>query len=286
MKDDINLAKELLEIQNLAISIAEETFNELAVGITEIEAATLLKDKATDKGITKYFHYPFAWFGERTMFKDFSQPLPLLTKSTWKKIQLPKSLKELPHFGKEFMPTNKRLEKDMPVILDLAPMKNGVFADIGFSQYFGHSAEYENMISFLIKLKKQIPEIIKNERCLSKIYSHIDTIIHDNGFINCHSLYPLGVLGHKVGNYPKLKIPLPKLNLMGFPLESFVFLFGQDLGAPFYYSKKTPYLAGHIKQDISNGFWAIEPHIGYNDMGAKFEEILVIDGDSVSWLNQ
>ncbi|MBT7610919.1 MAG: M24 family metallopeptidase [Bacteriovoracaceae bacterium] len=280
------LSNDLLDIQQIAIKVADEVFNQLEVGMTEIDAVNLLKESGKNRGISHYFHYPFAWFGDRTMFKNFSQPLPILSKSTWKKIQLPKSLKELPHFGQEFMPSNIKLENNMPVILDLAPVKNDVFADIGHSKFFGDSDEHKNMMAFLDKLKMQIPDIIRTEKKINRIYSHIDRLIADNDYINCHGLYPLGVLGHKVGKYPKLKLPIRKFSLMGFAPEAFIFLLAQNLTAPFYYSKKTPFLTADINQEISDGYWAIEPHIGFDNMGAKFEEILIINGNTIEWLSQ
>ena len=288
MAIDPTIQASLLEIQTTAINIAETVFQELTVGMSEIEVAQLLTDKASQYGVDKYFHHPFVWFGDRTMFKGFSQPLPILSRSTWKKLEWPSFQNRLPHFGKEFMPSKRKLTNETAVILDLAPMKDHVFADIGYSNYFGNNTEYDLMTDFLKTLKKTIPEIIRQEKSINKIYLSIDSMIKDNGFINCHQKYPLGVLGHKVGHYPKVKFPTTNINLMGFSPEAFIFLLGQNFTAPFYYSKQTPYLAGHIDQKISDGFWAIEPHIGFNNMGAKFEEILVIDRtkeEKIYWLS-
>jgi hypothetical protein len=83
---DLSISSELLEIQRIALKIAEESFNELKTGMTEIDATEIMYSKGRDNNISKYFHFPFAWFGDRTMFKDFSQPLPILSKSTWQSI--------------------------------------------------------------------------------------------------------------------------------------------------------------------------------------------------------
>jgi hypothetical protein len=288
MTIDHSIKSLLLEIQETAIIIAEAVFQEIEIGMTEKDAAHLLTLKAKEYGVEKYFHHPFAWFGDRTMFKDFTQPLPILSKSTWKTLKWPNGHNKLPHFGKEFMPSERKLTHNTAVILDLAPMKNHVFADIGYSNYFGKNADHDLMMVFLKKLKDSIPEIISQEKSIDKIYHSIDDMIKDNGFINCHQKYPLGVLGHKVGHYPKIPFPTSKINLMGFSPEAFIFLLEKNISAPFYYTKHTPYLAGHINQNISDGYWAIEPHIGINNMGAKFEEILVIDSENekdVYWLS-
>ena len=35
-----------------------------------------------------------------------------------------------------------------------------------------------------------------------------------------------------------------------------------------------------------SGVWAIEPHIGFNDYGTKFEKILVVQDDEIYWLHE
>ena len=74
MPIDLSISSDLLEIQRIALSIAEQSFTELKVGMTELDATEIMYSKAKEKNITKYFHFPFAWFGDRTMFKNFSQP--------------------------------------------------------------------------------------------------------------------------------------------------------------------------------------------------------------------
>lgn len=277
----------LLRIQELSLNSAKDSFSLLKEGMTEKEACQIMHDCLTKQGVRDYFHYPFAWFGERTMFKDFSQPLPLLSKKTWNKLQLKLPKGDLPHLGKEFLPTDKRLEKNMAVILDVAPIINQQFADIGYSRFFGNSEEYNKMIHFLKDLRSKIPDVVTNLRNIKDIYHHIDQLIAEEGLINCHQLYPLGVLGHKVGNIKSNKLlnPLKKMNIMGFSPQAFTFLFSHNLTAPFYYNKETPYLASHINQEISEGYWAIEPHIGSGHEGAKFEEILIFQNNKATWLN-
>ena len=33
------------------------------------------------------------------------------------------------------------------------------------------------------------------------------------------------------------------------------------------------------------GLWAVEPHIGFRDVGVKFEELLVVTEDDAFWLD-
>ena len=37
---------------------------------------------------------------------------------------------------------------------------------------------------------------------------------------------------------------------------------------------------------LAPGFWAVEPHLADGDLGAKFEEILVVTAHEVFWLDE
>jgi hypothetical protein len=272
----------LLKIQNIAINCAKDTYKKLEVGTTEKEACEMMNEYLKKYGITEYFHHPFAWFGDRTKFHEFSRPLPLLNKKF--DLKLPSLKNPLPHFGLEFMPTDRALVKNEAVILDVAPIQGDHFADIGYSEYFGENEKFNKAKVFLETLKKEIPNIIRADRNIKRICRRVNDIIALAGYGNCHQLYPLSVLGHKVGNIPKIK--LPNFKVLGFSPKAFTFLFSHNLTAPFYFNKETPYLTDSIDKDISNGFWAIEPHIGAQDFGLKFEEILRIDNDSIYWISQ
>lgn len=279
-------ARNLKSVQELALDCAKHVFSQLQEGMTEKEAAKLMDQYLKERGVKKYFHRPFAWFGDRTLFNDFSRPLPLLQKKTWKDLKLPSLKSPLPHFGMEFLPTKRKLKKNMAVILDVAPVQNDFFADIGYAAYYGENESHHEMIQFLEVLKERIPHIVKEQRVISKIYSEVDKMLNIEGYSNCHQLYPLGVLGHKVGLYPTIKgLKLPRINFMGFEPEAFAFLLRQNPTAPVKFNQNTPYIAEDIEEKISDGFWAIEPHIGKGEIGVKFEEILVVDGEKIDWLS-
>src|SRR5262249_60021049 len=84
--------------QRLAYDAALEVAAELAPGTTEKEAAARLGAVLKSRGVRRYFHVPFAWFGERTRLGGFGR------------LRL------------DFFPTGKRLEAGMVAILDVAPI--------------------------------------------------------------------------------------------------------------------------------------------------------------------
>src|SRR5215467_1507430 len=95
--------------QRLAYDAALEVAADLAPGVTEKEAAARLGAAIEARGVHRYFHHPFAWFGERTRFEGFRR------------------------ISGDFFPSGKRLEAGMIGILDVAPIVDGFTADIGYT---------------------------------------------------------------------------------------------------------------------------------------------------------
>lgn len=62
---------EFRTVQQLAYRCAQAIAAELKPGISEKEAAALMKTWLQDHGVRDWFHQPFAWFGPRTAFKGF-----------------------------------------------------------------------------------------------------------------------------------------------------------------------------------------------------------------------
>src|SRR5262245_13557878 len=98
--------------QRLAYECVEAVGSELEVGVTEREACRRMRDYLRKRGVTEWLHRPFAWFGDRTAFRGFRSPLA-------------------------FYPTNRRLERGMPYILDCAPVVDGCPGDVGFASSLG-----------------------------------------------------------------------------------------------------------------------------------------------------
>ncbi len=88
------------QVQRLAYTCCETIHGELRAGISEREAAALMKTWLQDHGVDDWFHQPFAWFGSRTSFKGFD------------------GLRHLGGFNLAFYPGKQRLEEGMPFILD------------------------------------------------------------------------------------------------------------------------------------------------------------------------
>ena len=273
-------------VQRVAYEAAEYTRQHLEEGMTEKQACEIMRDYLSKRDINQFFHLPFAWFGNRSGFEGFSVPLNTKTHQ-FKKIQMPSIRKPLPHFGLEFMPSNTRLEKGMGVILDVAPTIDGYTADIGYAFSFGENSKVDNARQDLLKFRDLILKGAKAQKLMSEIYLDCDRLMDELGYKNCHSMYPLGVLGHQVGKLPFLN--LPKISLMGFHPQAYAFL----LHKRFQKIVGTNANAGvwthesHVK--LTPGLWAVEPHLGVKSgpdiFGVKFEELLVVTEDDAYWLD-
>lgn len=238
-----------LASQQLALTTAVEIAGLIQEGWTEIETAKLFETALRDQGVQSFFHKPFVWFGEHTRFDGYKK-------------------------YKDFQPSPRRVKTGDAIILDAAPIYRGYISDIGYSCSLGENKDVEKAKLFLKELKAQIPEIFNSARSGSEVWQIIEETILRAGYQNIHKLYPMSVLGHRVHESREEGSLLTHLH---FGWQSYWTLlsrgvFGQLL---------SPNYEGNLK-----GLWAIEPHIGADDFGAKFEEILVVDDQGARWLAQ
>lgn len=252
------------KVQKLAYDSVLEAESKLTKGITEREAAHLLDEILKEKGVKNYFHTSFAWFGDRTCFKNFTN-----------------------YF--DFQPTNRKLEKGMCVILDTGPSLEGSACDIGYTFAFGENSLVDKAVLDLEVFRNFILKEVLAEKSLSDIYREVDQMITEMGYVNCHSKYPAEVLGHKIGHLPFLQIP--PINFFGFHSQTFLYLIGETVQAMLpsiglNAQNSLPFWNKNSHQRAEVGLWAVEPHIGKQDVGAKWEEILVVTDSTAYWLDE
>ena len=130
------------QVQRLAYTCCETIHGELRAGISEREAAALMKTWLQDHGVDDWFHQPFAWFGSRTSFKGFD------------------GLRHLGGFNLAFYPGKQRLEEGMPFILDCAPTLGAYTADVGYSGALGHNLLQERLMDDLLIHRRTILDLV------------------------------------------------------------------------------------------------------------------------------
>ncbi|MGH3912680.1 MAG: M24 family metallopeptidase [Pseudonocardiaceae bacterium] len=255
--DPADLAK-FREVQQLAYAAAQSVARTLEPGVTEKQAARRIEEYLVERGVQDWFHTPFAWFGDRTAFRRFRTPF-------------------------QFFPTHRRLADGMPFILDCAPVRDGYVADIGYAGCLGANRVYEQLMGDLAEYRTLIVARVNDGAALRQIYRDVDALIARQGYDNRHRVYPGRVIAHQV---TRVRSRLPKLVAAGFGIRSLQTLVG-DLIVERMHHRSPLWADGAISDHPAiPGLWAVEPHIGFRDVGVKFEEILVVpDHGDAFWLD-
>jgi Xaa-Pro aminopeptidase len=255
------------EVQRLAYDIAEEVAGALEVGMTERDACDAIAAAQAARDVDQVFHHPFAWFGERTMLAP-----------GWAQAGIEGGR------GGGFFPTDTAITEGTAVIVDLAPVIDGYCSDIGYSSVVGTNDVYEELLAGLAPMRDQLLVGVRAGHTLRDLYVELDEVIADHGWVNCHQEYPDRALGHRVmrlGPDPDHAGPIP-----GFGVAA-----GEGLVAAIMESVEHD-TCWPIWNDSERahhrptpGVWAVEPHIGREGVGAKFEELMVVTDDDAYWLD-
>lgn len=242
--------------QRLAYDCAEAVAETLEPGVTERRVAKRMRRWLEERGVRDWFHQPFAWFGDRTAFRGFHLPL-------------------------QFFPTGRRLERGMPFILDCAPVVDGYTADIGFTGCLGDNAVLDLLRDGLEEHRQLVLDGVRAGRTLRDVYDDVDRLLARQGFDNRHRRYPFGVIAHRVDQVPTSG-PAPVVARFG--LNNLRNL-SRDVVVGRCQGWSPLWGPTHFSDHVATpGFWAVEPHLGFRGVGAKFEEILVVTGDDAFWL--
>lgn len=258
------------DVQALAYRCAVEVADGLQPGVTEKAAAHALGERLRREGVEGYFHQPFAWFGDRTGFKGFRTPF-------------------------DFFPSDRKLERGMAAILDVAPVRGGYGADIGYSFSCGPNAELDRLHSELHGFRDLIADMVGRGETLAEVYRAVEDMLADLGLRNCHRHYPFGVLAHRI-------FTVPNVGVLTTPVAGFSVAASAGLLAQAVVSRLPPRIAKFMPKLLRQGtpfcntgpgsderpepgLWAFEPHIARGDIGAKWEEMLVVEERRAYWLD-
>jgi Xaa-Pro aminopeptidase len=264
--------------QKLAYDAVAAVEAQLYEGITERQAARMLEDWLRARGVRRFFHYGFAWFGERTRFKNFAKPPTGALAS----VLNPK----VAHFGKQFQPTDRPLRTGDAVILDVGPVVGRIACDMGYSCSLGLGGdeEFHAARMALEPYRELILTLVRQGQSQAQIYKEVDELIGCQGYENIHSYYPGSVIAHKVGRVPGTRLPTVRVN--GFSPQAIAYLSGHMLQSALRpRTHQAPLWNDSASRPCEPGLWAVEPHIGKGNIGVKWEELLVVTEDSAYWLD-
>ena len=247
------------ELQQLAYGCAERVATWLGPGVTEKQAANRLRRELVSAGVGDFFHVPFAWFGDRTAFRDFRTPL-------------------------QFFATDRELAEGMPFVLDCAPVKDGYTADIGYAGKLGENRIWDLIAHDLREYRELILREVRERRALADIYASVDALIARHGYDNRHRVYPGRVIGHQV---TRVTDHGPAgVTVLGFGVRTLQTL-GRELIGERRHGRSPLWAGGRASRHTPTpGLWAVEPHVALRGVGLKFEELLVVTEDDAFWLDE
>jgi Xaa-Pro aminopeptidase len=273
-------------LQRLAYDIALKVEAQLRLGMTEAEVAALLAATQIQQGIFQFYHEPFAWFGSRTMLEPENLEDPVTTKpadtSDRTAATAAVSVGVQPH--PTFFPTEEPLADGMPVILDLAPALEGISADVGYSCVIGKNKTFAALDAGLARIRTMLVEGIRGGETLRNLHRLLDQLLAERGWENCHAHYPTRGLGHLVFRLEPDPDRVSPVSGMGTAAAEGLLAAGaaaleSDTCYPIWNDSTS------TDHPASPGIWAIEPHIGHDGVGVKFEELLVVTEDDAFWLD-
>jgi len=247
------------DLQRLSFSILESMAANLKEGQTEKEVTRALVRAYRDAGATAFFHLPVALFGDRTA-------LP----GKWP-------------VGK-FFPKSRKLEAGDSVILDAAPLFKGYIVDTSYSFCFGEDAAHRKMMAGLAQFRAQVCDDINAGHGFKQISDTVLNRFGELGYEAAHTKHPGAVLGHRAVKTAVLPFTwrisgFDGLSLTWFGIKDRLATSGLGRRSPLWNSSKA---SDHGPHD---GLWLVEPHAGNGPVGAKWEEILVIEGGKARWLD-
>jgi Xaa-Pro aminopeptidase len=253
-------------VQRLAYDIALRVESQLQVGITEIEACTLVAAAQTEFEVIQVFHDPYVLFDGRTVLGTGGESAAGVSPSN------------------DLVATNQVLRDGAPFIIDVAPVAHGVSSDIAYSCVRGTNQVFRELDSGLARIRSFLRDGIAARASMLVLYHELDELLASRGWESCHHRQADRALGHLVfplEHETGRPTPLPGWGAVAAEKMLAAGIDALDHGTcyPLWNdSSFTDYPA-------TPGLWAIEPHIGLDGVGVKFEELLVVTGDDAYWLD-
>ena len=248
------------DLQRVSFNILEQAAAELELGETEKSVAHKLVKLYRKAGASSFFHLPVVLFGDRTA-------LP----GNWS-------------VGK-FFPKSKPLQHNDSVILDAAPLFGGYLVDTSYSFCFGESDTHRQMMQHLSQYRESVLAAVNTGQSFKAIADQVADTMLQQGYCVAHTKHPGEVLGHRAIQTANLPLQLrlqgfDALSLTWFKMKDSLAMHGLGRQSPLWNSLNS---SNHKPHD---GLWLVEPHAGFESVGAKWEEILVIADGQARWLDE
>jgi Xaa-Pro aminopeptidase len=265
-------------VQRLAYDMALRVESQLQVGITEIEACTLVAAAQTECEVIQVFHDPYVLFDVRTVLATGPDAAPSHGRAGDRPSSSGMSA------STDLVPTDQVLREGAPFIVDLAPVAHGVSSDIAYSCVLGTNPVFDELDAGLARIRSFLRDGIAARTSMLTLYHELDERLAARGWESCHHRQADRALGHlmfPLEHETDRPTPLPGWGTVAAEKLLAAGIDALDHGTcyPLWNdSSFTDYPA-------TPGLWAIEPHIGLDGVGVKFEELLVVTNDDAYWLD-
>lgn len=250
-----NMPSHLTPIRDLE-ALAEQgvavIHRHLQTGMTERDAANLLRDWLKQHGVDEMAHRPLAWFGERTALRGADRLVPVGTRPSW-------------------FPGERVLEPGMAVALYCAPQRDGLIAEASLCAPVGQNPAYSALCSDVEVLREQLATAMNNGLPLSAVEEWLVLSIQALELEPRHYSAPFtGGLRRYSGaitthRQRSLLFRRLKVNELQLPAAA-----GGRLALP---------------DDSEPGLWVVQPWLVRDDLGAGFRALVYNDGTRLHWLN-
>lgn len=245
-------------LQRLSFSILTDEATRLEPGMLERDVAHRLVQAYRREGVKSFFHLPVVLFGERTA-------LP----GDWP-------------VGK-FFPKKREARANECVIFDASPIFGEYLVDTSFSFCLGASEPHRTMMQRLAGFRDSVPASINSGATFAAIAEDVNARISGFGYEPVHGKHPGAVLGHRAMKLPKLPFVW---RAQGFDALSLSWFYANEFAARGHLARSPLWnTTATSKHKPFDGLWLVEPHAGGGPTGAKWEEILIIDGGHARWLD-
>jgi hypothetical protein len=230
-------------------------------GDSERQVCARLEREFRRAKVAHWLHTPYAWWGERTRF-DW--------RGRWETNALP---------------SERVLQEGEAFVLDAAPLVGGFPADFAYSGLAGaagNGSAHARLLQELKALKRGLVNWVGEADSGAALCARVASSIEGAGLDVIHTRYPAHVLAHTLEGFPNWCSSAPRIGT-GFQLPLLVtYAAGLVLhhlaGAPYPFLNATA-------PGRPQGLYAVEPHLGHGLLGAKFESVLLVDGDETRWLD-
>jgi hypothetical protein len=148
----------------------------------------------------------------------------------------------------------------------------------------GTNTLFNQLDAGLARIRTFLLEGVRAGETLLDLYRLLDHLLDARGWLNCHQHYPARALGHLVfplGHEPERPTPIPGFGTAAAEglLAAGAHALDDDLCYPVWNG------TAFTDHRATPGLWAVEPHIGCDGVGVKFEELLVVTEDDAYWLD-